>query len=111
MKRIALFTFVFLIAAGLYAQTVKPALPTGTIAIGGPGSTGASTAAQFPYHLAPEPPCGYWGDAQWDNKGACSLTIILRNGPPEAVCTLGYDDTLHAPVVTCIWKPKERIKP
>jgi hypothetical protein len=91
------------------AQTAKPTLPTGLIAIGGPGDTGATTAEGALWGLVQEPPCGYWGGIQQDDKGACSLTIILHNGPPEDVCTLGYDDTRHAPVITCTWKPK--VKP
>ena len=140
MKRIALFTFILLMAAGLYAQIPKistqpgcknyrvgekhlPNVPacrktfhTPPLALSsvvgsypeGSSTTEVTTASQPLYFLTPDPPCGYGGGVQQDNKGACSLTIILHNGPPEAVCVLGYDDTLHAPVVTCTWKPKEK---
>jgi hypothetical protein len=108
MKRIALFTFILLMAAGLYAQTVKPMPPIVGSYPEGSSTTEVTTASQPLYFLTPAPPCGYGGGVQQDNKGACSLTIILHNGPPEAVCVLGYDDTLHAPVVTCTWKPKEK---
>jgi hypothetical protein len=108
MKRIALFTFILLMAAGLYAQTVKPMPPIVGSYPEGSSTTEVTTASQPLYFLTPDPPCGYGGGVQQDNKGACSLTIILHNGPPEAVCVLGYDDTLHAPVVTCTWKPKEK---
>ena len=140
MKRIALFTFILLTAAGLYAQvpkistrpgcanyrdgekhllnvpacrkavihaqTVKPMPPIVGSYPEGSSTTEVTTASQPLYFLTPDPPCEYGGGVQQDNKGACSLTIILHSGPPEAVCVLGYDDTLHAPVVTCTWKPK-----
>ena len=94
--------------AVIHAQTVKPMPPIVGSYPEGSSTTEVTTASQPLYFLTPDPPCGYGGGVQQDNKGACSLTIILHSGPPEAVCVLGYDDTLHAPVVTCTWKPKEK---
>ena len=45
MRRTALLTFVLLIAAGLYAQTVKPALPI--VGSGGVTTSSANTIDSF----------------------------------------------------------------
>ena len=47
MKRIALFTFVLLMAAGLYAQTVKPTRPA-------PNLDMASYLADAPMPVSPD---------------------------------------------------------
>jgi hypothetical protein len=112
MKRICfwlamafLFAGGLLIAEGLYAQTVKPALPTITVP---PASLlhsddffGFSPITSFVVPL-----CGWQGRQRDD--GQCEITITAPPDYENFKCTVNKHKQGELYVITCTWKPKEQ---
>jgi hypothetical protein len=118
MKRIILF-LTLLLAPALYAQTVKPALPTTatdnaaikpalpTITVP-PASllhsdnlVDFSTIASFVVPL-----CGWQGRERDD--GQCEITITAPPDYENFKCTVHQHKQGELYVITCTWKPKEQ---
>jgi hypothetical protein len=103
VKRIALFTFALLMAAGLYAQTVKPALP-----VVGPYPEGSNYTYATSIFITPK--CGWQGKERVDGK--CEITMTAPPDYENFSCTVVSHKQNEPYVVTCTWIPaKEKAKP